>query len=74
MEDRTVSDYRFVPVLPDLIEPAEYGRHPGGDLVRIRIAATPDGVEVLGDAFRPAVLEALLGELGAGPIDQMLCG
>jgi hypothetical protein len=35
---------------------------------------TDDGVAVLGDAFRPATLEALLTALGGGPVEQMLCG
>jgi hypothetical protein len=64
----------YVADLPDLIQPAEYADHADGDLVRIRIAVTSAGVEVLGDALRPAALEALLAALGGGPIEQMLCG
>jgi hypothetical protein len=64
----------FVPLLPDLIQPAEYAEHADGGLVRLRIAVTPAGVEVLGDALRPATLEALLVALGGGQIEQMLCG
>jgi hypothetical protein len=64
----------FVAELPDLIQPAEYADHVDGGLVRLRIAVTSTGVEVLGDALRPAVLEALLAELGGGPVEQMLCG
>lgn len=60
--------------LPDLIFPEEYPRYPDGALVRIRIKATRDGVELLGDAFRPEVLERLLAELGPFEIEQMLCG
>ncbi len=64
----------FVSELPDLIEPSEYAGHPDGDLVRLRIRVTPDGVEVLGDALRPASLERMLAVLGGGPVEQMLCG
>jgi hypothetical protein len=66
--------YRFVERLPDLIPPEEYARHPEGGLVRVRIAATEDGVEILGDAFRPEVLERLLESLGPEAIETMLCG
>lgn len=64
----------FVASLPDLISAEEYADHPEGHLVKLRISVTESGVEVLGDAFRPAVLERVLGELGDGPIQQMLCG
>jgi hypothetical protein len=64
----------FVESLPDLIDASEYADHPEGRLVRIRIAVTGSGVEILGDAFRPAVLEALLAEMGGGAMEQMLCG
>lgn len=64
----------FVESLPDLIEPDEYAAHPRGGLVRLRIVVTADGVEVLGDAMRPAGVEELLAALGGGPVEQMLCG
>ncbi|MFE4972058.1 radical SAM-modified peptide, FtsH ternary system-associated [Kitasatospora sp. NPDC056651] len=66
--------YRVVPDLPDLIEPEEYPDHPDGRLVRLRITFGPEGVEVLGDAFRPEVLERLLESLGPDDIEQMMCG
>jgi len=69
-----MSEPRFVPSLPDLIEPHEYASDPGGRRVRVRIRLTPEGVEVLGDAVRPAELEKLLETLGAQVIEQMLCG
>ena len=69
-----MNDYRFVEDLPDLIQPDEYASHPEGRLVRFRISVTPDGVEVLGDAFRPEVLEEILSRLGPEEIEQMLCG
>jgi hypothetical protein len=69
-----MTDYRFVAELPDLIGPEEYEAHPDGGLVRLRISAGPDGVEVLGDALRPEVLEAILGALEPEVIEQMLCG
>ena len=69
-----MSDYRFVEDLPDLIQPEEYADHPEGRLVRLRISVTADGVEILGDAFRPEVLEEILRKLGPDEIEQMLCG
>ena len=69
-----MTNYRFVENLPDLIHPEEYAEHPAGRLVRIRISVTEDGVEILGDAFRPEVLEEILSRLGPGEIEQMLCG
>jgi len=67
-------EYRFVEHLPDLIGPEDYPDDPDGQRVRIRVSVTADGVEVLGDAMRPEVLERLLQELGARVIEQMLCG
>jgi len=69
-----VTEYRFVENLPDLIHPEEYAKHPEGKLVRLRISVTPQGVEVLGDAFRPEVLEKILSSLQPEQIEQMLCG
>lgn len=64
----------FVAELEDLIDASEYDDHPEGGLVRLRITVGPDGVHVLGDAIRPALLEALLEQFGDGPIERMLCG
>ncbi len=69
-----MTGYRFVENLPDLIQPEEYADHPEGRLVRLRISVTEDGVEILGDAFRPEVLEEILRRLGPDEIEQMLCG
>jgi hypothetical protein len=69
-----MAEYEFVDHLPDLIQPEDYGGDPRGRLVRIRIAVTEDGLEVLGDAPRPRELERLLEDLGAEVIQQMLCG
>jgi hypothetical protein len=67
-------DFVFVPHLADLITPEEYDAHPDGRLVRLEIKVTEEGVQILGDAFRPAALEQLFTALGAGPIEEMLCG
>lgn len=64
----------FVPHIPDLISPDEYEAYPDGNLVRIEISVTSDGVRILGDSLRPAAVEALLAALGDGPIEEMLCG
>jgi hypothetical protein len=65
---------RWVEHLPDLIHEDEYDEHPDGNLVRLRVRMTANGLEILGDGMRPEVLEALLRRIGKGPIDQMLCG
>lgn len=69
-----MNEFRFVEDLPDLIQPEDYPDHPAGRLVRFRISVTGDGVEILGDAFRPDALEEILRRLGPGEIEQMLCG
>ena len=69
-----MSEHRFVSHLPDLIHPEDYAGDPDGRRVRFRIRSDSDGVEILGDAMRPAELEALLEALGADFIEQMLCG
>jgi hypothetical protein len=74
MRGAGVSDFRYVEDLPDLIHPEEYADHPDGRLVRLRISITEDGVQILGDAFRPEVLQEILAGLGPEEIEQMLCG
>jgi hypothetical protein len=69
-----MAEYRMVEHIPDLIQPEEYEEHPEGRLVRISISVDGGGVQVLGDAFRPEVLERLLETLGPDAIEQMLCG
>jgi hypothetical protein len=64
----------YVDALPDLIDAGEYAAQPEGRLVRFRIVATENGVEILGDALRPVTLEAVLAALGAEAVEQMLCG
>jgi hypothetical protein len=66
--------FQFVPHLPDLISPEDYASDPDGTRVRLRIRATPDGLEILGDAQRVKTLEDLLEALGPAVIEQMLCG
>jgi hypothetical protein len=66
--------YRYVSDLPDLINAEEYPDHPDGRLVRLRIRVTETGLEIVGDAFRPESVEAIMAELGAAEIQQMLCG
>jgi hypothetical protein len=69
-----MATYRYVPKIPDLIDAAEYDDHPEGNLVRLQIRVTDDGVEVISDALRPELAEQVLQALGAKEIDQMLCG
>jgi hypothetical protein len=72
--DKSTTEHVFVESLPDLIEPSEYAAHACGGLVRLKVMVTPDGVEILGDAMRPASVEELLAALSGGPVEQMLCG
>jgi hypothetical protein len=69
-----MTEHRFVAHLPDLIHSEDYAGDPDGRRVRIRIRTDAHGVEILGDAMRPAELETLLEALGADCIEQMLCG
>jgi hypothetical protein len=69
-----MADYRFVHQLPDLIHPEDYASDPEGQRIRLRIRATAEGVELLGDAMRPEALERLLEALDVEVIEQMLCG
>lgn len=69
-----MAEHQFVEHLPDLIHPEDYPSDPEGRRVRLRIRPTADGIEVLGDAMRPAQLEELLAELDPEVIEQMLCG
>lgn len=64
----------FVESLPDLIEADEYCQYPAGNLVRLRLSVSENGVEILGDGLRPAMIEEVLKSLGDGTIEQMLCG
>ena len=64
----------FTESLPDLIDASEYARYPDGALVSIRISVTDAGVEILGDGLRPELIEQVLAAIGAGPMEQMLCG
>jgi hypothetical protein len=72
--EKLMSHYRFTQQLPDLIHPEDYSNDPQGRRIRFQIKTTPQGIEILGDAMRPATLEKLLEELGAQEIEQMLCG
>jgi hypothetical protein len=72
--DTVKAEHVFVDSLPDLIEPGEYAAHPRGDLVRLKVVVTPDGVEIIGDAMRPGSVEYLLAAISGGPVEQMLCG
>lgn len=66
--------YRFVEALEDLISPEEYAEDRHGQVVRLRLKATSEGVEILGDAVNPMALEALLECLDPEEVEEMLCG
>jgi len=69
-----VVNRRYVDSLPDLIAPEEYAEHPDGRLLRFRIGVGPDGVEIIGDGFRPVELERAMKAIAGTSIEQMLCG
>ena len=69
-----MTEYHFVEHLPDLIQEEEYAADPQGRRVRIRITASGDGLEILGDAVRLEALERLLESLEPEVIEQTLCG
>ncbi|HEX8141242.1 MAG TPA: radical SAM-modified peptide, FtsH ternary system-associated [Pyrinomonadaceae bacterium] len=64
---------RFVAHLPDLITDEDY-LQPEVKRVRLRIAVTEDGIEILGDSMYAPLLEKLLAQLGVEEIERMLCG
>jgi hypothetical protein len=64
---------RFVPHLPDLITDADY-LEPDRKRIRVRLAITPDGIEILADSMYAPLLEKLLADVGAKEIERMLCG
>lgn len=66
--------YQFVDHLPDLIQADEYAGDPEGRRVKLRLAVTDRGVEILGDAVRPEELERILLDLDPETIEHMLCG
>lgn len=69
-----MADHRFVAQIPDLIHPEDYPSDPLGSRIRLRIRVSAEGVEILGDAMCPALLEELLEALEPEVIEAMLCG
>jgi hypothetical protein len=69
-----MADYRFVDSIPDLITPEDYASDPEGRRVRLRVRSSAAGVEILGDAQRPALIEEVLSELEGAVVELMLCG
>jgi FtsH ternary system-associated peptide len=64
---------RFVSHLPDLITDADY-QEPERKRIRVRLAITPEGIEILGDSMYAPLIEELLAKTGAKEIERMLCG
>lgn len=69
-----VNGRNYVSDIPDLIHPEEYSDHPDGNLYRFEIKVGEDGVEIVGDGFRPVSLEQILRQVANAPVEQMLCG
>ncbi len=65
---------KFVEHLPDLITESDYQDPPNIQKVKVRIRATEDGVEVLGDSMYAPLLEQFLEELEPEELERMLCG
>ena len=68
-----VQKVKFVDKLEDLIQPEEYENENSGK-IRIRIKKTMSGVEILGDALNPQLLEKILNEISDETIEMTLCG
>jgi hypothetical protein len=64
---------KHVPFLPDLMTPEDKDNR-DGKKIRIRIKATDNGVDILGDSMYVKELEALLKKLEAPEIEMVLCG
>ena len=60
--------------LPDLMTWDDYENADRKKLVRFRLKATDQGIEILGDSPFPDQLEKLLAALGPDAIEAMLCG
>jgi hypothetical protein len=64
----------FVNHLPDLMRSEDYQAPQESPKVRIRIGASEQGLEILGDSLDAPLVEALLAHLGATSVDRTLCG
>ncbi len=64
-----MTEHVYVEQLPDLITPADYKDDPLGKRVRLRIRVSDNGLEILGDAQRPLVLDEILKQLS--PADDL---
>ena len=69
-----MTEFRFVQQLEDLIQPREYLEDTQGKRVRLRIKATGQGVEIMGDAVQVRELEEMLEGLEPEAIERVLCG
>lgn len=69
-----MTEHVYVERLPDLITPEDYKNDPLGKRVRVRIRASENGLEILGDAQRPMVLDEILEQLSPDSIEKVPCG
>lgn len=65
---------KFVPHIPDLIQPEEYPALGDRRVVRMRIESGPEGLTVIVDSRDAGLLDTLLPRLAGGEIEEMLCG
>lgn len=65
---------KYVAHLPDLITPEDYQETDGRKKIRVQLAVTDQGLEILGDSMYAPLLEKMLAQIGAKEIERMLCG
>lgn len=65
---------RFVGHIPDLMTIEDHSDSSGSRKVRIRIACTDKGIEIIGDSANSHLLDELLLKIGAEEVEGVLCG
>jgi hypothetical protein len=65
---------RYVPFLPDLINPMDDLPLSGKKTIRFCIQTTDNGIEILGDSHDDTILDQLFTQAGVKEIERMLCG
>lgn len=65
---------RFVDHIPDLMAQGDDSDSVGRTKVRIRIAWTDKGIEIIGDSANSYRLDDLLRKMGAREVEGVLCG
>jgi FtsH ternary system-associated peptide len=64
----------YVEHLPDLMTTEDYETADTHQRIRIRLAVTDEGLQILADSPYPELLEEWLEQLDPEAIEMMLCG